>query len=337
MATSETLHRINRLVRGQRIKFGAALLADIARIRHTIVRVDPVGACNLRCGMCFFSSATWRTEHAKGRLTKSELERIASMLFPLAIQVHFGASMEPTTFKDYPWLVRLAKQHKVPFVGFTTNAQLLTSDGIRQLAAAGLDEITISSHGVHKDTYERLMRGASFEKHHETLRDLASVRSLNKLPRLRINFTINPDNLEELKSFFDVYGAYNLTTLQLRPVFDFADTEYRNNDLSKYLDRYRAITADIIREGANRRVHVLANVSDPTHEGGNVFAHVYRTAFLRAVSPEFVWTKDFDWRNESLADYCNRIGWRKMLLRQIIQPHRQASLPAAQTAAFDVF
>ena len=206
LATSESLHRLNRLVGSPRAKFAAALFADLAGLRYTIVRIDPVSACNLRCGMCFFSSAAWRAEHAKGRLSKEELERIAASLFPQALQVHFGASMEPTTFKDYPWLVELAKRHRVPFVGFTTNGQMLSPDGLRRLIAAGLDEITVSTHGVRKETYEELMRRASFEKHHRMLAELTGMRAAAGAPRLRINYTANPDNLAELAGFFDVYG-----------------------------------------------------------------------------------------------------------------------------------
>src|SRR3712207_717746 len=154
MATSEFLHRMNRVVKSSRLKFAAALLADLASLRYTIVRVDPVSACNLRCGMCFFSDPSWRAEHAKGSLSKEELRRIAALMFPQALQVHFGASMEPTTFKDYPWLVKLAKWHRVPFVGFTTNGQLLTPERLECLVATALDELTVSTHGVRKETYE---------------------------------------------------------------------------------------------------------------------------------------------------------------------------------------
>jgi pyruvate-formate lyase-activating enzyme len=336
MLTSEFLHRMNRLVTSSRLKFAAALFADLASIRYTIVRVDPVSACNLRCGMCFFSDASWRAQHAKGHLTKADLERIAFMMFPQALQVHFGASMEPTAFKDYPWLVELAKRHGVPFVGFTTNGQLLTPEGIERLIAAGLDEITVSTHGVRKETYERLMRGASFEKHHNMLSRLAASRSRVRAPKLRINFTVNPDNLEELRHFQDVYGKYDITTVQIRPVFDFGDTEYKNKALSKHLGLYNEILSEVIGDCRKQGIRVLANVSDPTHQDENKAAYVYRKAFLRFVNPELVWRKEFDWRRESLSSFQRRVAWRRELASEVIWPNSKPSA-AAQAAVFDVF
>src|ERR1700689_4891822 len=109
---SELLHRLNRAVRNPRLKYAAILAADIFHLRHLIVRFDAVNACNLRCGMCFFSDPVWRDENAKGHFTRPEIERLAVMFFGDALQVHIGCAMEPTMFKDYPWLVEIAKQHR---------------------------------------------------------------------------------------------------------------------------------------------------------------------------------------------------------------------------------
>ncbi|WP_281414444.1 radical SAM protein [Rhizobium sp. ARZ01] len=336
MATSETLHRINNLVKSPRLKFAAALGAELLGLRYTIIRLDPVNACNLRCGMCFFSNDRWRAENAKGRLTKEDLERIAAELFPQALQVHFGASMEPTMFKDYPWLVELATRHRVPFIGFTTNGQLLTEQGIRRLADAGLDEITISTHGTEKVTYEALMPGASFEQHHQVLSMLSKVREAGGKPRLRLNFTVNPDNLRQVKDLIRVYGRYNPDTIQIRPVFDFGGTSYRNTDLSRDLAAYREAVTGVIAESKDRRIRILANTKDPTHQQQNISAYIYRTAFLRQVSSTNVWKNDFSWRLESLDEYSHRIHWKRRLFRHVLRPYPE-KLPPSQAAATQVY
>jgi molybdenum cofactor biosynthesis enzyme MoaA len=337
MATSESLHRINNLVKSPRLKFAAALGAELLGLRYTIIRLDPVNACNLRCGMCFFSDDRWRAENAKGRLTKEDLERIAAELFPQALQVHFGASMEPTMFKDYPWLVELATRHRVPFIGFTTNGQLLTEQGIRRLSEAGLDEITISTHGTEKATYEALMPGASFDKHHAMLRMLARAREGGRKPRLRLNFTVNPDNLRQVKDLIKVYREYSPDTIQIRPVFDFGGTTYRNTDLSRDLTAYRKAVAGVVAESKERRIRILANTKDPTHQRQNISAHVYRTAFLRQVSATNVWKDDFSWRLESLDEYSHRIHWKRRLFRHVLRPYPEGKLPLSQAAATQVY
>ena len=84
----------------------------------------------------------------------------------------------------------------------------------------------------------------------------------------------------------------------MRPVYDFAlgDMGYGRNSLAEFTRLYDEVMQTIIAECAKRRIHLLANTANPTHEGGNVSAHVYRTAFLRTANPEFVWREDFEWR-----------------------------------------
>ena len=246
VASSETLHRLNRLITNPRAKFFAALLFDLASVRYTIVRLDPVSTCNLRCRMCYFSDPDWKSANAKGWLTEAELERIAEQFFSQALQVHFGATMEPTTFRNYPWLVKLAKRYHVPFVGFTTNGQLLTRINFETMVAYGLDEITISTHGVRKNTYESFMKRASYDQHLQTLDDIKAVRLSSKKPLLRVNYTVNSENIDELQDFFDVYGSYNLSTLQVRQVFDFGNTEYKEKDSKNFSRKYHEIIQNII-------------------------------------------------------------------------------------------
>lgn len=287
--------------------------------------------------MCHFSDPSWRSANAKGWLTEAELERIAEQLFPQALQVHFGASMEPTTFRNYPWLVKLAKRYRVPFVGFTTNGQLLTRTSFETMVADGLDEITISTHGVRKSTYERLMKRASYDQHLQMLDDIKVVRLSSKKPLLRVNYTVNSENIDELQDFFDVYGSCNLSTLQIRPVFDFGNTEYKEKDSQNFLEKYQETLQIIIVKCKKRGINVLANVNDPLHKQKNYAAYVYKKAFLRMINPSMVWNERFDWRNESLAEYCHRTKWRKELATMIIQPKEKWGVQLSQAAVSDVF
>src|SRR5262249_8424120 len=154
------------------------------------------------CGMCFFSDPSWRKKNMRGRFRKADVERLAKMFFKEALQVQIGCAMEPTMFGDYPWLVEIAKRYRVPFVGFNTNGQLLTERAFERMAVLGLDEITLSTHGVRADTYESLMQGANFQRLHATLSLIDRVRErlddrLAGGPRLRLNYTVCPKSLDE--------------------------------------------------------------------------------------------------------------------------------------------
>jgi molybdenum cofactor biosynthesis enzyme MoaA len=336
--TSELLHRLNHAVKNPRLKFAAILLADLFRIRHLIVRLDAVNACNLRCGMCFFSDAAWRKAHMKGQFTKPDIERLAVMFFRDALQVHFGCAMEPTMFRDYPWLIELAKRHRVPFVGFTTNGQILSETAYERMACAGLDEITVSTHGVRKETYESLMPGAAYER---LLASLAMIAGINRkigtgAPRLRLNYTICPANLEELDEFFEIYGRFGIFTLQLRPMADFGATTYADKDLRPHLSHYNAAIERAIAACKARNIILLANRSDPAHERPNPAASVYKMGILRYLNPNVVWRDDFEWRTRDYRDHKSRLGWRRQLLAQAIGFHRSEPAQSHQ-AIFEAF
>lgn len=107
-------------------------------------------------------------------------------------------------------------------IGLVTNGQLLTKEHLSQFMEWGPDELTLSTHGVERDTYERMMRRASYDKFLEVLEQIATTKKQrgSTLPELRLNYTVNPDNLSELDRFFEVYGKYQVQTLQIRPIAD---------------------------------------------------------------------------------------------------------------------
>jgi hypothetical protein len=52
----------------------------------------------------------------------------------------------------------------------------LTPRNIRLIVEAGLDEITLSMHGITKESYEKFTQGASFETFHRAPRTIVKLR-----------------------------------------------------------------------------------------------------------------------------------------------------------------
>jgi MoaA/NifB/PqqE/SkfB family radical SAM enzyme len=316
----EALVRLNRSIRSNRLKFAAVLVAETLGLRYLMVRFDPATACNLRCGMCYFSDPAWFERFGGPRFAAPDIDRLARFFFPQTLQLFLGCAGEPTVYKNWPDLIRLAKSFGVPFVSLTTNAQRLDRSASEQAIANGLDEVVVSAHGVRPDTYERLMRHASYERLHRNLTDLNAVRDRTGggRPRIRINYTVNPDNLDELDEFFARFGAYRISALQIRPMIDFGDTAYRKQDLAPHLDRYRRVVGRIAKACHARGVTLFANRDDPTYTAENPYAVVYDSAVLRYVGPLGVWRGDFDWRHETYRSYKRRTGFRRFLARRVV-------------------
>ncbi len=317
MNSAYSLIRLNRLISSHRVKFFSVWCAHTAGLRHLFLRFDPVIACNLRCTMCYFSDDEYRKKN-KGTFTAEEIRRLGELFFPRTLQLIIGCGTEPTLYRDFPDIVALAKRYRVPFVGLTTNGQLLTESHLRSLIANGLDEITLSVHGVRKETYERFMVNASFERFHETLRTLDALKKEagSARPRLRMNYTVNAENLEELSGFFDEFGRYAIATLQVRPIMDIGGA-YRTALGSDLHGRYTEIVGTLAGECRVRNVTFLANRESPDYGGENYYS-VIVPAVRRYISPQLVWQSDFRWREESYRQYCRRIGWGKELLRDAL-------------------
>lgn len=313
------LIKLNRAIKSHRAKLVLLLLADIFRMRHLFVRFDPAIACNLQCLMCPFSDPAFR-KGSKPRFTDQDIKRIASLFFPLTYQLVIGCGAEPTIYKNYPSILELAKKYKVPFIGFTTNGQLLTKQSIQQIFNYSINEFTLSIHGVKKDTYERFMVNASFEKLLEVLKNSSELKQGARVatPAIRINYTVNPDNLEELETFFDVFGEYSIDILQIRPMVDLGNTQYVKHNLSQFFDKYQNIIDKLSDQCKKKNIVFLANKFDPDLTSDNPQSAII-SFVLRYISPQCVWKDDFEWRYQTYSQFCRKIGWRKLLFSSIFK------------------
>jgi MoaA/NifB/PqqE/SkfB family radical SAM enzyme len=317
------LLKVNRVVRSHRINFVGLLALYYLRRRHLCLRFDPVMSCNLRCQMCYFSDPSFVKEHT-GRFSHADIARIAEVFFPWAVQLYIGCGTEPTTYKEFVDVIALGKQYKVPIVGLVSNGQLLTAEHLEKFVDLGLDELTLSTHGVQRETYERMMRRASFDRFLEVLDCLEAVkkRKGSPHPQLRLNYTVNPQNLEELRGFFEVYGKYSTRTLQVRPIIDLGNTECTEKDMSPYAERYNQILRTIERECLDRRIRLVANYENLTYEKKTTQAALAREVIVY-INPEDISKREFDWRHESYPDYCRRTKWARTLLKGVFAPAAQ--------------
>jgi MoaA/NifB/PqqE/SkfB family radical SAM enzyme len=329
------LLQMNRLVRSHRIKFAALLAMHHLRLRYLGLRFDPVMSCNLRCQMCYFSGPNFVKEHT-GRFSWEQIERLAEVFFPWTLQLYIGCGMEPTTYKRFLDIHTLARKYGVPMVGMVTNGQLLTTEHVERLVDERLDELTLSTHGVTRETYERMMTRASFDKFLQLLDTVESVkkRKASNVPQLRMNYTVNPDNLEELGSFFQTYGGVNIRTLQVRPIIDFGTQQYREK-LEGCQSRYEEVLAKLRKECEGRQIRLLANFDDFLYSKKTTRATVADEITIY-INPESISKPGFDCQHESYRDYCRRTGWSKSIMRRIISSPSRLEAPSPHLS-YNVF
>ena len=321
--------KINNYIRNHRIKFLGLWLLSVFNKRYLSIQMDPVLACNLRCKMCYFTDAEYVRNNMKGIFKEENLEPIGAVIFKNALKLQIGCGAEPTLFKHNTKLIEIAKKHKVPYISMVTNGNLLQKQDVADFAEAGLDEFILSMHGVHKDSYEDFMDKGDYGKFHDVLQTITEQKLKHPKLRLRINYTFNEDNFEELRDFFGVYGQYDIDVLQLRPIDKIGDTAYNNFSLKKIEDVYSQV-ATMLKDEAHKRAitllypqSVIRNELESLKvktENDSSYLLPYTYCY---VSPTYFWKDDFDWKSETFADWKKRHAWDTALLKNVFIAKKQ--------------
>lgn len=314
------LLQINRKIKSHRIKFLGLYLLHKFNKRYLAVNLDPVLACNLRCKMCYFTDADY-VKTLKGQFKEDDLERVAKTIFNRALKLQIGCGTEPTLYKNLVRIVELGKQYKVPYISITTNANLLTKENIEPLLKAGLNEFTISLHGVTKESYENFMKKASYDKFQNALNAFVELKKSYDF-KVRINYTFNKDNFYELKDLFKYFNGKSFDILQLRPIQKIGNTEYSDFDVSSLENDYLSLIRDVRQQCSNHHITLMAPNSLSALKGKNDSSFVFDYTFCY-VSPKKFWKDGFNWREESFNEYSTKIGWSKLLLSNAFKTKSQ--------------
>ena len=310
------LLKLNRYIKNHRLKFLALYVMHRLNMRYLAVNLDPVMACNLRCTMCYFTDPDY-VKGLKGQLKDSELERIAEVIFKRALKLQIGCGTEPTLYKNLVRIVELGKRYKVPYISLTTNANLLTEDKIIALLDAGLNEFTISLHGVKKETYEEFMQKGNYDTFHNVFNIFSNLKKTRDF-KVRINYTFNNDNFNELETFFDHFDGNSFDILQIRPIQKLGNTAYNNFSLDTLRHDYSSIIGSVRKNCKENGIILLAPKEIPNTSEMNVSSLIFDYTFCY-ISPEKFWKPDFQWRNQSFNSFSRQIGWSNTLFENIFK------------------
>jgi len=314
------LLQLNRKIKSHRIKFLGLYMLHQFNQRYLAVNLDPVLACNLRCKMCYFTDAEY-VKTLKGQFKDDELEQVAKTIFRRALKLQIGCGTEPTLYKDLVKVVALGKQYNVPYISITTNANLLDEEKIEALLKAGLNEFTISLHGVHKEGYENFMQKASYEKFHNAFNAFQKLKKQYDF-KVRINYTFNKDNFYELADFFKHFNGESFDILQIRPIQKIGNTEYNDFNLDSIRDDYAELIEGIRSQCKENQITLLAPNSIPKNQSVNASSLIFDYTFCY-VSPQKFWKNGFDWNNESFNAYSQKIGWSRLLWSNIFKSEKE--------------
>lgn len=239
-------------IKSKRLKIMGLMAMHLTGKRYVGVFLDPVMACNLRCRMCYMSDPN-KIKELKGRkpMTMADVEVLAKSMFHRAIKLQIGCATEPTLSPLLEGIVACGKKYGVPYISITTNGQLLTGERLERLIAAGLNELTLSIHGLRKETYEYLMNGADFDRFKRLIDSLKVVKRNHPDFKVRLNYVVNSMNRHDLAEFFTgALSGLDFDIVQIRPFQNLGDTSYSDHDLNGVIADYPKLILPIVNRCA---------------------------------------------------------------------------------------
>src|SRR5215831_788631 len=115
MLSPEVLVRVNRRIKGRKIKALAANTMRLLGMRHMVIRMDTINLCNLRCKMCYYSSDYNRK---KEEMDLATFRQIAAQILPKTRFLYLSCATEPTMNKQFAKIVAATGEYHVPFTSF---------------------------------------------------------------------------------------------------------------------------------------------------------------------------------------------------------------------------
>lgn len=181
-------------------------------LRATVQTTD---FCNLNCIMCQIHSQ--KEKHTLRQMSKSNFDGIVKTLFPTLMEVHPTNIGEPLISPWFDYLTEKAFEYGV-LLDITSNGTLLTDEKIKKILPALLD-IKISFDGAKKETFERIRKGADFDRVVQNIKNFVRLRNASgsqasvtlQMTLFNINYTELPDVIRLAKDLsVDKVKAYHV-------------------------------------------------------------------------------------------------------------------------------
>lgn len=159
-----------------------------------IVDVEATNVCNLNCQMC----SRQIMKRPQGFMSFDTFKKIADECEINGAGIRFIRWGEPFLNPFLIDYLEYAKLGKIP-VHITNNGQIISLNQVQAIIDAGLDSIIFSMQGATKEGYEKMRRGASYDRLKCTIHALHNWR--NDKPFIQITSTMTDETEEQIAEF----------------------------------------------------------------------------------------------------------------------------------------
>jgi len=211
--------------------------SDYAKQQHVaeyplLVDIELSSVCNLHCPMCYTITDEFAVKVNTTRMDWNLYTKIIDEIGGKVPAIRLSLRGEATLHKRFVDCIRYAKEHGIREVSALTHGGKLTLPFFKEIAAAGIDWITISIDGVG-ETYERIRKPLKFDEMLANIKAISAYKRENSLRRPVIKVQgIWPAIRENPKRYYDTFSPY-VDLVAFNPLIDYlgndGNIEYLEN------------------------------------------------------------------------------------------------------------
>lgn len=282
-------------------------------VRPLKLEMDVTSQCNLRCTMCYFSDPRFgRRERVD--VSVDRFREIARQVFPHCGLVSLSFGTEPLLHPRIGELLEITAQEEVPWRYLITNGLLLDERAIEAFVRVPLHGFSVSIDAATPATYERIRRGARWERLMANLRALqdAKRRAGSEYPRVTFNFVLMRSNVDELPALIRLAHELGVEGVSAMHVTPFGGLGMEDELLSAEPERCNAVLAAARAEAERLGVPIALPESFAVEPSGErVLKDAPPAGFLFPAVASATTECPFPWRFVGIDPYGQVLpcGW----------------------------
>ncbi len=213
--------------------------------KPVVAQIEPTSLCNLRCEMCIRE----KVGVPLGTMTFENFKKILDKMDSL-FKIHLSGQGEAFLNKELFKMIDYANKRGI-VVNLNTNATLFTKEIIKEICKVEIGEIAISIESTNKKEYEKIRKGAKFEKVMESIKSLnSSLKENGKRTIVSFAVTILKENIEELPEFVNFASAIEIKKIVSQTIQEKEDylKKYGSAAQKNLLSNYRERLNEKIKE-----------------------------------------------------------------------------------------
>lgn len=162
------------------------------RSKPSILWIDTVSTCNLRCPYC---PTTYAPNTSKGRMKLELFKNIIDQVCDFTLESYLFQTGEPLMHRDIGEMVEHMTRRGMSSI-MHTNGALWTTEKAERLFDAGLTFISFSFDGYDQDTYEKSRIRGKFEDTIDRIKQVLEVKKRRgkAKPYIRIQSLVPPED-----------------------------------------------------------------------------------------------------------------------------------------------